>query len=220
MRKFIYCAAAVVTAAACAAAFAACAREIDYSDFISERRFKTYLYEDDDISVKVNLSSRENPYLSDGFKGEMQDVYEIFVQFFTSSPESVDVRLGEEGGEMSYMSVTNSYYMSFSGGDLGESAHIELEYGDTSRELDAPSVLYSGVISCEEALECTRQYDGQTFEDLTDGENVEGEIYVRLICDGGKCYYYVGVADREGDTKAYLVDGESGSVIAERTIKG
>ena len=44
MRKFIYCAAAAVTAAVCAAAFAACARDIDYSDFISERRFKTYLY--------------------------------------------------------------------------------------------------------------------------------------------------------------------------------
>ena len=41
---------------------------------------------------------------------------------------------------------------------------------------------------------------------------------MRLLADEGKCYYYVGVIDREGNTAAYLVDGENGNVIAERKL--
>lgn len=195
----------------------ACAKEINYADFISERRAQVYLYEDDSLSVKVHLSSRESPYLSDGYKGEMQDMCEIFVKF-AQSPDKVTVRLGESGGEMSYMSVTDSFYISFSARDYGDAAELTLCWDDEEKTISAPSVLYSGVITPEEALESTRQYDGATFSALTDGNNFEGEIYVRLLSDEGKCYYYVGVTDREGNTSAYLVDGENGNVIAERKL--
>lgn len=190
---------------------------INYADFISERRAQVYLYEDDNLTVKVHISSRENPYLSDGYKGEMGDLCEIFVKF-SQNPDNVTVRLGESGGEMSYMSVTDSFYISFTGGDSGDSAKLTLTCDGEERQVEAPSVLYGGVISPEDALTGVVSYDGDTFAALTDGKNFEGEIYVRLLADEGKCYYYVGVIDRDGNTSAYLVDGENGNVIAERKL--
>ena len=214
--KKIFCP-AIVALVAALITFTACGGGIDYSDFISERRVQVYLYEDDSISVKVHISSRESPYLSDGYKGEMQELCEVFVTF-ADSPDSVTAKIGESGGEMSYMSVSDSFYLSFTGSDLGDSAQVELTYGEETRQITAPSALYDGVITCEEALESARQYDSELFLSLTDGNNFEGEIYVRLLADEGKCYYYVGVIDREGNTAAYLVDGVNGNVIAERKL--
>lgn len=203
-----------------AAAFGltACAPEgADYTQFISEKRTQIYLYEEDGLSVKVHISLRESPYVSDGYCGPMESVCEIFASF-SDRPQSVEAKIGEAGGEMSYMSVSDSFYLSFSGGDLGDSAAITLTCDGRAREIDAPSVLYEGVISCEEAVICASQYDGETFAALTDGDNFEGEIYVRLIADEGRCYYYVGVCDRNANTSAYLVDGERGNIIAERKL--
>lgn len=211
MKKILFAAAAL----AALSILPSCAKEVNYSDYISELRYKVYLYEDDDIKVKVNLTSRESPYLSDGYKGDMQDMCEIFIKF-AQSPDEVSVRLGESGGEMSYMSVTDSFYISFAAGEMGDSAALTLDCDGEEREITAPSALYSGVISPEQALDSARQYDGETFSALTDGNNFKGEIYVRLLSDEGRCYYYVGVTDREGNTSAYLIDGENGNVLAER----
>lgn len=214
MKKFICAAAAAL--AIVPVTLCACAQEINLADFISERRAQVYLYADDDIEVKVHISSRETPYLSDGYCGEMSDVCEIFIKF-SQSPESVDAHIDGRGGEMSYMSVTDNFYLSFAGTDTGDSVVVDLVCDGEERSVTAPSVLYDGVISPEAALESAKSYDADCFDALTDGKNFEGEIYVRLLADEGRCYYYVGLTDREGNTHAYLVDGENGSVIAERT---
>ena len=79
----------MTSAAAALFALSACGSgEINYTDYISEKRDRVYLYEDDNLTVKVQLTSRESPYLSDGYKGDMQDICEIFVKF-SQSPENV-----------------------------------------------------------------------------------------------------------------------------------
>ena len=215
MRKFILF--LVATASTVLLLFAAaCGGEADYSSFISEKRTAVYLYEDDDLSVKLHYSLREEPYVSDGFKGELTNVCEVFVHF-SQSPDKVDVLFDDgRGGEMNYMSVTDSFYLSFSGTFEGDKINIKLSWGNSTKTVEAQSVTYDGVISCEQALKCATEYDSETFAALTDKQNFLGEIYVRLLSDAGKCYYYVGVCDREGNISAYLVDGENGNVIAER----
>lgn len=215
MRKFILFLFASATALILTFA-AACGNETDYSSFISEKRTSVCLYEDDTLSVKLHYSSREEPYISDGFKGEMTELCEVFVHF-SASPEKVEVLFDDgRGGEMSYMSVTDSFYLSFAGTFSGDKINVKLSWGNTTKTIEASSVMYDGVLTCEQALKCATEYDGETFTSLTDGNNFLGEIYVRLLSDAGKCYYYVGVCDREGNINAYLVDGENGNVIAER----
>lgn len=216
MKKFL-CTLILGLIAAISVLCACGAKGVDYTQFISEKRMQVYLYEDDALSVKIHVSVRESPYVSDGYCGAMENVCEVFVSF-SESPQEVQIELGGTKGEMSYMSVTDSFYLSFSGGDLGESAAVALTYGGQTKQLSAPSVLYDGVISCEDAVICASQYDNETFSALTNGNNFEGEIYVRLISDEGRCYYYVGVIDRDGNTSAYLVDGERGNIIAERKM--
>ena len=147
----------------------------------------------------------------------------ILTEIYVKLPKSYDeVNISVCGveGEMNYRAVENCYYLSTSGGNIsGESIDVALTYGDESTTYSAVSVLYDGVISCEDAVKCVIERDKDLFESLTEDGIFCGEIYVRLLYDEG-CYYYVGVCDRDKKISAYLVDGERGKIIATKEING
>jgi hypothetical protein len=213
MKKIIY-----ISAALCAlfAFLPACSKKIDYFSYVSEIRKGVYIYEDDSLAIKLHYSQRESPYLTDGIKGEMNDVCEVFVTL-QNTPDEVYVTLANGGGEMSYMSVTKSFYLSLPlSYDEKEKISVELEIDGNKKSYEVANVLYDGVIDAKTALTCVQEYDGQLFENLSTKGYFNGEIYIRLLYDDG-CFYYVGVTDRNGATNAYLVDGESGRIIAEKS---
>ena len=108
------------------------------------------------------------------------------------------------------------YHLSFSGAAFKEDTlPVSLTFNKNTHEYAALSVLYDGVISCEEAVNCVRDFDTELFENLTDRGLFNGEIYVRLLFDEG-CYYYVGVCDKNKNVNAYLVDGEHGKIITTK----
>lgn len=216
MKKF-----AVICTFLCAGAclFGGCNREIDYLSYVSEKRTDIYLYSDDGLEIKIYVCERETPYSTDGIKGEMSDLTEIYVTL-PKNYDEVNISAGNATGEMSYKAADNCYYLSLSdGGIYGDSVDVTLNYGGESEVYTLSSVLYGGVISCDEAIKCVLEYDGQLFASLTENNIFCGEIYVRLLYDDG-CYYYVGVCDRNKKISAYLVDGEKGKIIAKKELNG
>lgn len=199
-----------------ALSLAGCVGGVDYNAYISEKRTDIYLYEEDGLSFKIHCAERETPYNTDGIKGETCRTAEIMLTP-SATPTQVSVSVGGHSGEMSYLSVSKSFYLSFTlEEDWGERVQVTLTVDGEEKSFTATSVLYDGVISAEQALKCVTEYDGALFDSLTDGRAFAGEIHVRLLYDDG-CYFYVGVCDREGSIYAYLVDGETGRVIAKRT---
>lgn len=200
-----------------AVGFSGCFKGIDYSEYISEERTNLYVYEEDGLNFKVQYSNRETPYNTDGIKGEMCGIAEIIVTL-TSVPDKVTVKIGGQGGEMNYLAVSKNFYLSFSCNEIrNESIQVELTVDDDTKQFAATSVLYDGVITGRQALKCVTEYDKELFDSLTDGRAFYGEIRIRLLYDDG-CYYYVGVCDRNGNLTAYLLDGESGRIIAKRAM--
>ncbi len=195
--------------------FAGCAKEVDYYDYVSEYRSGVYIFSEDGEELKIYCSEREAPYSSDGIKGEMNSTVEIFYRP-EKSFDSVKISVGGLDGEMSYQSVTANYYMCFTADDFdAASVDVELTCDGQTKTISAQNVREEGVIDGREALKCVTEYDGARFEKMTEGARFAGEIYVRLLYDEG-CFYYVGVCDREGQTHAYLLDGTSGRVLAEK----
>lgn len=197
----------------------ACAKKTDYYSYVSEYRHGVYVYEDDETSLKIYLSDKETPYVSDGIKGEMTSVCEVYY-YSKNTPDEVEIDLGGMGGEMSYLSVSQSFYLSFSCDKaFGAKATVNLTADGKQREIEANSVAEEGAIDGATALNCVREYDAAQFEKLTDGNSFKGEISIRLLYDEG-CYYYVGICNRDGDTHAYLLDAADGRIIAERETEG
>lgn len=199
--------------------FAGCQRKVNYLKYVSEKRTNIYLYEDDGISVKIYCVSREYPYSTDGVCGQMNDLIEVFVTLPKTYNE-VEISLAGNEGEMNYQAVESRYYLSFSAKEFtGDSVDVTLTYGGESKTYPALSVLYAGVMSCDEAVKCVAEHDKKLFDSLTQNGLFDGEISVRLLYDEG-CYYYVGICDKSKHIAAYLIDGERGIVIATKEIQG
>ena len=190
MKKFLFTA---IVICLCAVFLGGCKKEVDYFNYVSEKRDNIYLYSDDNIEIKVYSLERENPYSADGIKGDITSLCEVYVRL-PKNYDEVEIKVGGVEGEMNYKAVT-------------------LTYDNKSTDYTAASVLYDGVISCRDAVKCVIEHANDLFKSLTDGKIFTGEIYVRLLFDDG-CYYYVGVCDRNKKITAFLVDGERGKVIA------
>lgn len=215
MKKFIFIAAAALAASA---AFAGCAKKsVDFNDYISEKRTDIYQYSADGFDFFLNTGTREQPFEADGYRGEIFKVGEAFA-FFDSPPSAVEIRIGEREGEMNYDAPKKRFYLNFPDFEIeSDEIEVKLEYDEKEVAFTAQSVLYDGVMSCEEALECVKEHDGELFSALSDGEYFKGEIFIRLLYEDG-CYYYVGVCDRQGKISAYLVDGEHGKILAKKKM--
>lgn len=214
MKKFLF---ACLSVCIIACFLSGCKKEVNYLDYVSEKRNNIYLYSDDSLEIKIYTLERENPYSADGIKGDMTSLCEVYVRL-PKNYDEVEIKVGNVEGEMNYRAVENCYFLSFSDEKFdGETVSVTLTYDGKSTDYNAASVLYSGVISCEEAVKCAAEHGKELFKSLTDGKIFSGEIYVRLLFDEG-CYYYVGVCDRDKKITAYLVDGERGKVIATKEI--
>lgn len=215
MKKFVMNLAFCIPLALFLPFLPACKKKTDYFSYVSEYRKSFYFYEDDNISLKIYSVDKETPYALDGVKGNMTTVTEIY---FTSAKTAneVEIALAGTGGEMSYLAVTQNFYLSFTSDILsGASIPVTLNIDGKETKIDAFNVAEEGTIDGKTALKCVREYDGETFNALTDGSSFAGEIIIRLLYDNG-CYYYVGVCNRDKQLHAYLVDGASGRIIAER----
>ena len=215
--KKILCICAALLAAVCL--LGGCKKNVDYLRYVSEKRTDIFMYSADGLEIKIYLSEKETPYSADGIKGEMSSLTEIFVTL-PKNYDEVNVSVGSIQGEMNYRAVENDYYLSVTGGGIeGESAEVTLSYGGESKSYSAVSVLYKGVISCDDAVKCVTEHATDLFASLTQNNIFCGEIYVRLLYDEG-CYYYVGVCDREKKINAFLIDGVRGKIITTKELNG
>lgn len=196
-----------------------CGRGVDYTRYISEKRTEVYLYEDDAVSVKIQCSEKEQPFAADGYVGAVSPLCEIFVTL-PKNPEELEVSVEGHGGEMNYQAVDKRFYLSFSAPAFNkDGVEVTLTYGGEQKTFNALSVKYAGVMSCEQAVNCVVEHDRALFEGLTKNNLFDGEIFVRLLFDEG-CYYYVGVCDKSCHITAFLIDGESGKILATKSMQG
>ena len=217
MRKLCYIAVclAAIPAAVIAATFCGCKKTTDYADYISEMRYDIFTCADESADIKIYCSKKESPYLADGIKSNVNELIEIYAGFGTGFDVVTISSDSFTGGEMSYLTVKDCWYLSFSGTITSDSVTVTVICDDEANSFTLESVLTDQVMSCEEALDYVLEYDGELFSSKTENGVFRGEIFIRLLYDGN-CYYYVGVCGRDGKINAHLLDGESGKIIAER----
>ena len=216
MKKFLCLAAAALAAVTL---FCGCSKSqnVDYSTYVSEKRENIYSYADDDLNFTVYYGVREQPFEADGVRGELFRFAEARVKF-TKTPSEVLIDIDGAGGEMNYNAVECNFSLNFPDPQFGGDAlDVILTVDGRQRKINVQSVLYEGVMECDRALDCVKEYAKDLFSSLTERGVFNAEIFVRLLFDDG-CYYYVGVCDRQHNIHAYLVDGVRGKIIAEKKL--
>ncbi len=200
-------------------AFSSCQSQIDYFEYVSELRSNIFRVQTEELSLRIFAVEKEYPYATDGVPREKSVRTEIYLTAPSGDKTcsiAFTVNEQEYGGEMSYDNVKAEYYYSCSL-DVSALSAIDctLTYGENVHTLTVPSVKTSGTITPQNALTLLTDTETELFASLTDKYGFAGEIYLRLIFEDSP-YYYVGVIDRAGNTTAFLMNAETGKILAKR----
>ena len=197
----------------------ACKKKINYHDYVSELRSNIFLAETDEFSLRIYSVEKESPYATDGVPQEIfsrTEVYLVAPSGDKSCNLLFNVQGKEYGGEMSFDNVKGEYYFYCT---LDTSALSQLvcsiSYGETAMELTALSVRTEKTLSPAVVLNNLFEQETELFTAMTDKYGFAGEIYVRLLYESST-YYYVGVIDRKGNVTAFLINAETGIILAKR----
>ena len=223
MKKFFV---SLIAVLACTAALllCGCSAQADLSDYVSEYRSDIYMGTQGEYSVFASYSRREYPYTADGNVGDMSDVFEIALTAPDNTKTySVRYTLGgkEYSSELSFDSVQLVHRCSQTIPAPGEttiSFTITIADDDSAEPItvSAASIKTEKTLQLADLLEKVRTAESDRFAALTSGASFAGELYVRLLYDNDRCFYYVGLTDRSGNTYAMLADAETGEIIATR----
>ncbi len=196
-----------------------CHKKLNYFDYVSELRSNIFLAETEDFSLRIYAVEKETPYAMDGVPQETSPRLEAYL-VAPSGNQTMNLHFEIDGktmgGEMSYDNVKCEYFYSCT---LDVSALREipcaLTYGEENLALTAISILTEQALAPKVALEKLIQENSELFSSMTDDYGFAGEIYLRLIHEDN-AYYYIGVISREGKVNAFLMNAETGKILAKR----
>lgn len=218
-RKIFYSTAALVLCALLPLATACKGVNANYVDYVSEYRGDIFLAETDEFLLTAFFSTREYPYHADGVCAQKQDLAEIYLAVPDNSAGyeiSFSVNGKDYGGEMSYDNVYARFSFSQSVPLPEESAiafTVTSNGGQTT--LDAKSVKGGNELTMSALIEKLTEQKKTYFDSLTESGVFYGEIYVRLVFEE-KSYYFIRVTEVGGKSAYFLLDGETGNLLAEK----
>ncbi len=223
MKKTIYLL-FVMTACPLLLLLAGCSHTPNWSDYVSEYRSQIFEGTEGEYSVFATFSRREYPYEADGNAGTMQDIFETTL----TVPDNTKLYMIKYSvnntpyqSELAFDSVNMTHSCSLS---LPEPTQNEIIFQifdaeNTENELlciTATSVRAENTLLLDELLNRVSAEDDEKFTQLSSGKIFNGEIYVRLLNEDGLNYFYVGLIDRAGSIRSYLVDAQTGKILATR----
>ena len=197
----------------------ACKKQVDYFQYVSELRSNIFLAQTESFSLRIYSVTKETPYVADGVPKELSTRTEVYLTA-PSGDKTCEIFFqanGKEyGGEMSYDNVKAEYYYSCS---LNTSSLSQITckiiYEESEMQVNASSVLNANTLSAKDVLNVLQTKESELFTAMTDKYGFAGEIYLRLIYEDAP-YYYVGLIERNGRINAFLINAQTGKILAKR----
>ena len=93
---------------------------------------------------------------------------------------------------------------------------IDIVCGENTTTVTLYSKLNEDTISYTDALKKATDKASDFLKEHTKKGVLKAEIAIRLLCENDKNFYYVGFICEEGLKRAYLIDGKTGEIIAEK----
>ncbi len=202
--------------------FPSCKNAINLEMYLSEIRSSCYQCVLEDYSVTVYAEEKESPYLADGFVAEMKKYVTVKIEGYRSalSDASVTVKYGDNSyhGKFEYSPLNGKFITEMEVESLPTVNEIEVTVKNNGEEktFKAVKVTKQGALSYKSALDKVAFAKGKQIEKMLKGDGSSIEARVRILTEGDSVYYFVSITDVSGKTYAYLVDGQTGEIVAEK----
>ena len=196
-----------------------CSKKCEYDQKISQLRLDVLIGETEDIKVICYPEQRESLYEADGKCSALEStlIFKLYFKNPDKGSEACAVKFSLNGkdysGNFEYSPLSTNLHCSLKADSLpSNSLAVTLESEKICQTVHLKSVRNQNTLSYSEAIEHLKNND-PTGTDMLVGENTE--IRIRLIDNGGKDYWYIGLVSPEKDV-SYLLDGESGEIVAKK----
>ena len=220
MKKFCL----ILTLVILSFAFVSCKNAVNLELYLSEIRSVVYYGKFDNYSLSVYVEEKETPYLSDGFVGEMKKYVTVRVEDYrlALNDATVTVIFGntECFGKFNYSPLDGKFITEIETNKLPIANEITIKLKSNGEEevftLEKLSV--SGAINYQTALDKVSYYKEKEIKKMLSSKGATIETRVRILNEDKSVYYFVSVTDQKGETIAFLVDGATGEILAEKTF--
>lgn len=199
-----------------------CKNAINLEMYLSEIRSVAYECLANEYEITVYAEEKESPYLSDGFVAEMKKYVTVKIESYQTSlsDASVIVNYGDNSifGKFEYSPLNGKFITEIEVSELPVENSIEVIVKESGEEkiFTAEKVALKGSISYKTALDKVAYFKSKEIEKMLSGNGASIEARVRILVEGGGVYYFVSITDVSGKTFAYLVDGQTGEIVAEK----
>ncbi len=202
--------------------FVGCKSQPTLDAFVSELRSNCYESVDSSVHVSAGYGFMEKMPNLDG--AISQKTYALVFRLKDNQDENItyNVSLNYNGKEYSCafklhpVTHTLSAIIEVDNFNVSE-FEITLSYSSTNQVIKMQSTLPKGTISYSKALIYLQKHQPDLVKSYYQNGEFCAELCLRVLVKDNHAYWYVGITNSEG-TKALLIDGFSGEVLAVRDI--
>lgn len=201
--------------------FAGCTKQSALLPYISELRLDVYEGSSQDYELKANYGFREKTKRLDGIVGEKNYVLSIILQNYdfdgkiTATIEIDGLSLTEQ---FVYNPVSSKMTAEFPVDDMSKTFDVTVSANAQSQTVTMISIVPENTVTYQIALNNFEEQQPMLIENYKTNGEFNGEIAMRIIVRNGSPYWYLGITDRNGKTKALLIDGISCEILAVKDI--
>ncbi len=199
-----------------------CKNEVDLEMYLSEKRTSVYSIKSEEYSLTVYGEEREDPFLSDGYVGTIKKFITVRLEDYQKSLDDASVTLSFDGitlsGKFEYSPLNGKFTTELETETLPTSNEITavIKNGGEEKTFTLQGCLLEGVDYKTALSSVSKSASSEIDKMLSNGSSLE--VRLRIILEEDRTYYYVSLINKSGKTLAYLVDGQSGEILASKTI--
>lgn len=214
---------AIVLSVAAAMGICSCKGQTDYFSYVSELRSDLFAGEKDDFCVTVYSGMKEKPFAHDGTANQAELCLSVKLVMREKINEAVTVKLEYDGAKyektLEYNPVLTTLAADIYVQALPENKiTVTVTHGEQATVIEAVSKRLPDTVEYVKALAAATDKAKDFIKENSTGGAFDGEICLRLLCEGERNYYYVGFILKNGLALAYLIDGKTCEIIAEKKV--
>lgn len=218
MKKVFLCVLTLVAAIT----LVGCTKENKLLPFVSELREDVYIGESNNYKLKAHYGFSETPIDRDGNAGAHTRKLTLMLLDRDGGDIKVNATLNlvdtPQTETFALNPITFLWSAQFNADVMEKQFSVTITENGVSEEITLTSELPENTLSYKSALDALCKSQPELINAYNTNGTFGGEICMRVLVRNEKPYWYVGLTDKNGRTRALLIDGFTSEVLAVKDI--
>lgn len=202
--------------------FSACAKENRLLPYVSELTENVFYGESEHYSLRARSGFAEKEKKHDGKAGALRDELVVTLLSETEDEAEITAEISFTGSALTEKFRLNPVTFGMNAvfearPETNEFEIIVTENGNRET-VTMKSALPENTLSLSGALDALYANQKALVDGYMQNNIFNGEIRAKILVRNGKTYWYMGLTDASGRTRALLIDGASGEILAAKDV--